>query len=312
MADHNALTVKCRAIRSTLLVREDYERLSRAEDLSDFEALLARNERYKNDLLTLGGASRRSDIEHRMRRLYFALYEKLAIFCGGDEGRFIRSLLFRFDIVYIMRAIKAIDGGEREKYAYLPKYLLTHSEVDFAKIYTATDYPALISALAGTRYHGPAAAYLSGETPDAITFERVCYREYYSALYGVFLKGISAQDAQSVKEVLDKRIELSDTYTALRARDYPFRTCEDIINTDRRGYYEGIADGSIQPPDPDTLARELCEYCENTLSAGKGLLGDAVALLLLAERELINLTHITEGIRYGADPDAVMEKIICR
>ena len=38
----------------------------------------------------------------------------------------------------------------------------------------------------------------------------------------------------------------------------------------------------------------------------------AVALLMTAETESRNIIHITEGIRYGVSPDAIMEKVICR
>ena len=48
------------------------------------------------------------------------------------------------------------------------------------------------------------------------------------------------------------------------------------------------------------------------MTAGRADMGVPAAQLILSENELVNLTHITEGIRYGVEPDAVMEKIICR
>ena len=312
MVDYCALSAKCRAMRADMPVRADYERMSRCGSLTALTAELARFEKYSSRAIS----ARRSDIEYTLRRAYYAQYEKLALFAGGEAGAFLRELLRRYEVLFVVRAAWAVKSGRREKYGSIPGYLLHHTRVDFSKLAREADFASFASALSGTQYYAAAAACLLRDKADVQAFESICCNNYYSHLLGEEADKLDSDSAAAVRELLGRRIDIYNTSYAGRCARFDFRREDGFIDSPfaptPRAELLRMARGEIKAPSLKQSCEKLYDEAYRTVSAGRADMGVPAAQLILSENELVNLTHITEGIRYGVEPDAVMEKIICR
>ncbi len=312
MVDYCALSAKCRAMRADMPTRADYERMSRCGSLSSLTAELAKFEKYSSRAIS----ARRSDIEYTLRRAYYAQYEKLALFAGGEAGVFLRELLRRYEVLFVVRAAWAVKSGRREKYGSIPGYLLRHTHVDFSQLARAADFASFAPALSGTSYYAAAAACLLRDKADVQAFESICYNNYYSHLLGEVSGRLDTDSASAVRELIGRRIDIYNISYADRCARFNFRRVDGFIDSPYAPTPHAellrMARGEVKAPSLREGCKRLYEDAYRTVTAGRADMGVPAAQLILSENELVNLTHITEGIRYGVEPDAVMEKIICR
>ena len=317
MSDYYALCAKCRAIYGSMLKREDYRALAGRETISDVVRYLSGTERYRQTFADKNTVVGRSETEHLLRRNYFSLYEKLLLFSGGKQRLFFARLIEKYEIVYLVRAAYAVEGGVRERFAALPDYLRTRARLDFSKICAAQDYTAMTAALAGTRYYGPAAAFLGAQSADVEQFENALYRDYYTRLYTEYSDDLDAKSAAAVRDLLERKADILNTDRAKRAAKYGFFDGDvflvPIYTKKRRQELSAIMEGKLDPSVTQTDAnRQLLHICDRTIASGGQTMAVPYALLIAGEMELKNLTYIIEGIRYGVGSAAIMEKLICQ
>ncbi len=314
MFEYHALCTKCRAIRSDFLTEEDYRALACCDRLEKALDRLAGYPGYRA-LAASDGVLHRSDAETILRREYFTLYDRLISFSAGAVKDFFALLIEKYEIEYLMRALRAVTGGVRERYAAIPDCLRRRHTMDFPALCRATDYGALTDALRGTAYHREAIAYLSG-TPDPEGLEDALFYAYYDRLYGAYCDRLDPPSAAAVRALIEQRADAENAARAARVVRYGFRVGSHTFlphgSARGKAYVREILDGAAPPPDPQSGKRALFDYCSHLLSAGEFHMGVPAATLLLARFELENLTYVIEGIRYGVGQDAIMEKIICR
>lgn len=306
MFDYEALCAKCRAAYGTMLKRDDYVRLASSPGLVSLCEKLSGIRGYSAAFTGIDlKAVNRSYIEYAASYRFFDLIVRLAAFAKGEQSKFLHRIAEEYEIKYLVRLLYSISSDDEDVYTAVPDYIVKYSHLDFNKIMTERSYKGVISALSGTPYHTAAIAELSGDEPDISTLESLWYSEYYDRLYGEYTDALEPKSRNAVRALYKKRSEIKKDEIKKRMERYGF-TGEQALAT-------GVmTEDDMKNSRADSRENGIYDECVRILHRGQNDMSAAVALLIVAETESRNIIHITEGIRYGAQPGAIMEKVICR
>ncbi len=306
MFDYEALCAKCRAAYGMMLKRGDYAHLASSPSLVSLCERLSGQHGYSDAFSGIDiKAVNRSYIEYAASYRYFDFIVRLSAFAKGKQARFLRRIAEEYEIKYLVRALYFLSSHDGGVFTAVPDYIRKYSRLDFTRITAEGSYDGVISALSGTPYHSAAIAELSKENPNISALEALWYGEYYERLYGEYTEDLDTKSREAVRELYRKRSDEKKDEVRKRMEKYGFSE------------EQALAVGLVCEPDGKNNRRSrnengIYDECVRILHRGQKDMSTAVALLMTAETESRNIIHITEGIRYGVSPDAIMEKVICR
>lgn len=306
MFDYEALCAKCRAAYGMMLKRDDYARLASSATLVSLCEKLSGMHGYSAAFSGIDlKAVNRSYIEYAVSYRFFDLLVRLSAFARGEQAKFLRRVAEEYEIKYLVRLLYFLSSDEEGVYTAVPDYIMKYSRLDFNKIMNERSYDGVISALSGTPYHSAAISVLSGYEPDISKLEALWYGEYYERLYGEYTDALEQKSRDAVRALYEKRSEIKKDEIKQRMEKYGF--------TEEQALATGVMnEADMKDSRAHSKENGIYDECVRILHRGQNDMSTAVALLIVAETESRNIIHITEGIRYGALPGAIMEKVICR
>jgi vacuolar-type H+-ATPase subunit C/Vma6 len=313
-----------------------------------YEPYLLRLEPGRLTRIDLGGAGLgRTDIERSLARKPPGDLLRLLPFATAERRRFVRALLLGFEVENLKRAIRRLAAGGAKPGAPPEGDLALHdlgpaAVVSPAKLRDAAGLGDLAALLAGTTFHRPVAdAMHAAESGGGTLALERAVDEHYQALCWREAGRLSGGDRDGVRALLGVEADVQAIVWAYRGRFLlglgPENVLPRVPGFGRRlaaaqvralceaegpaafaalvaaGPYAALA-GKGADLSPETLdlraARVLLAEARAARAGLRFNLGQVVAFLWIAEREVRDIGAVAECIHYRLSPTELERHVV--
>ncbi len=332
---YGGAAAKVRAMYGRRLRRDDYSALLSRQSVAEVAAYLREKPGFAEVL-----DDTNTSIEHRVeieQALKFALddeFIRIYRFMSREDHPLLGGIIEKAEcdeILYFLRAWQSAEG-QVEYTCRMPEYFRKHSQVDYEKLETTTDFEQFWEAIERSKYF-PALAKLPrerGEPPEYTVAKSVMDAKYYSDVFLTIKKHYSGDLAIKLKEGFGAEVDLLNITAILRIkRFFPAMTDElssyllplrgrlrpsllnEMINAPdheaalevvKRSPYRSLFDFEGCRSIDDYVTMYLWRFNKRMLSSPEPSVYTPLAYLNLREMEIQNLVKIIECVRYGMDP----------
>lgn len=334
---YSGIVTKARAMESHLLSREDYEKISLMESVTDLLSFLKEKEGYKT--LFEGkeeNAFHRSEIEEILIHSIYEDYAKLYRFADKEQRSILEIYLWRIEADLLKECIHRI-AGERPLYLVpaIANSLQTHSGVDTEALKQATTLTDFADALRGSDY---GKIFRDMEDMENASLDEMggkldiyCFTRIWNAIQSDF-KG---KNKKALMDVYGRQIDLLNLMWIYRTKRYYSDTrikkepniipvcyrikktqlqalvnslsVEEFLHILKKTCYAGIGDGyeieGFYNKSIDRAYRESQNKYPYSMSPVYGF-------LYRKRREIDRLTTALECIRYKLEPGETLQYIL--
>lgn len=308
---YSAITAKCRAKSSKLLTLDDYKTLSGMKSLSEVAVFLSERGVYSEELsgASLSGISRRR-LEELLNASLNRICNELLCFADGELKKILRGITEKYEIQSIIGKAREIAHGT-----------LADNAIEELK-----------KSLKGTEYFKAVSDCITDGKLDYIHLEVVLLSMHYSKML-TLAKGFGDKN---VTDTIKRTIDFRNVDVIIRARHsfgigneavYPYllgvegniskkelmRLCavskEEMLSYLSKSLGIEIDAGNYYTSSERN--KKLYEYYRKAFSSASPSFGAVFAFIGLCEIEVVNLIHVTEGIRYMLPPERILDCVAC-
>ena len=333
---YSALCAKAAAMLGQLLKRQDYEQLLGLDDVARVADYLRTHPAYAAEAASLDPqTAHRWQIEACVQKVIYDDHVKLEQFAGGAAKPLLKYMMTRFELEYVLAALRALRGGSKPESEPIPATLTQHSKVNFAELLAADSGDAFLGALAGTQYYDIISQQLKpGSEPDYTAIETAFFTRYYHDIYTGYAGAFEPASRDEIRRVTAVRCDLLNIVRIMRIKTrfagsdvLPYiipitgRLSRETIMAlmaapDEQAavsIIDGTYFGAKLPYAAFSNATEymtefLWRFYRSELVRSQSIVF-VLAYLFLKEAEVRNITIITEGIRYKLPPEQIRQHL---
>lgn len=335
------LTTKIRVMQGKMLKNEDYEQLLNMDSVADIGQYLKMHTYYKENFINLGDSiTHRGELEVMLYRALIKDALKIAGYLRGKEKAIYRFVYRKQEIEDIKKMLRALQmGKDLNELNKRTMFISRNSHIDFDVSLKASNAKELIESLTQTNYHNILKPLLLSDTKiNLFAAEMALDLFYYKQLNAEIKKNISGKDADVLtkafgldadyrnmmwiyrgKKFYNIRKEILYSYMLPSGYKLKKEQIVDLIEEEsadkvlkllKKGPYGDIIDF-----DSPHWATSFFKYYGDKQIKNMRLLPFSIApvvgYIFVKEIEILNLTTIIEGVRYGAS-QTTMESYLAR
>ena len=342
MFDYTAVAAKCRAMAGNLLTPGDYAALASCKSVGDIAEYLGRTQNYGDYFAAaLRGGITRSRVEYAVKSAQLNDSLRILTFSSGRGRDYMRLLLAKYEnelLLNIWHSIGAPNspspGRPGETSLNIKALSAIDSSIDAAKLVAAgeaSDAGLFLEALSGTAYRDIFSRDIPGGSGAIIETE--IFKKYYFDLHekaGDF----AASDAAAIREAVGARADFINIMRIYRlTRNFGMEPSllpayyipvgyklkrDDIAalaaTGDSQGFAAAISQTYYGRRSPFTAGESLTAYADGfthslmrrRMHGGAGGFALAVYYFFMRQEETESIVRITEGVRYGMEPGAIL------
>lgn len=334
----NAILAKARAMYGHRLTPEDYEALAACRTLPEVTTYLKNHTVYAQTLAQVNPAfAQRNRLELELHHAYFQKQASLCRYEMSIGQDIYRLFILQADIQQLLTCLRYLDSGRPGDYLFvLPSFLQKHTQLDLYALASVTDFDSLLTALKGTPYYNclqPLAvskddAYrltaVAAPALNALVYDEVLnllkhgssgMKEYYQRWYDLHMLPIIWRTKRMLgahEEEARKRLRLGVTALPAKTWDKLLQApdgdtfVEELMSTRYGKEFQSIEWARL-----DQAAQQLqFNWCKKNLRFSTDPVVVLLCYLELARNEIINITHIIEGVRYGLPKEQILHTLI--
>ncbi|MDR1805594.1 MAG: V-type ATPase subunit [Clostridium sp.] len=338
----NALYAKCHALYGKRLKDADYSLLLSCKTVGDVASYLKTKTVYSDALANIHTPTvRRQQLELHLRSHLFYEFASLCRYEVSLGQGFYRYYIMRGEVAQLLTCIRLLDSEHQDDYLLsMPAYFQRYASLDLFELAKATDAKQVWDATEGSEYHEILRPFLekNPERPDISAIELALDSYLWRQLYVILGKASGKSTQSEGLRYLTVDADMKAIAIAYRMKKYLRSNGNQIrakVDFSSGRLSKKQVEELLDAPSAEELLRRLAATPYGTQFAKQDFLyiedstsrvsyahalkkfrytTDAgvctLAYLDLAENELKNLTHIIEGIRYGAPPEEIRKQLV--
>lgn len=170
---YSGLTTKIRAMRASLVTREQYMKMAELKSVSELVEMLKKTKGYGE---IFGGVEaqeiHRGDMEKLMICSKYRDFEKMYRFASIDQRQYMKLYFIKYEIDILKKAITHVDSIEnRDIFAGFDQMFKKYPDIDIAKVCEATTIDEIIEASRGTIFYETLAMVRAFPEPTEFDYE---------------------------------------------------------------------------------------------------------------------------------------------
>lgn len=337
-----AIGAKAKAMYGKRISEAQYEELARKKSVAEIAQTLKSESSYKETLKDIHeNAIHRGQLEVLLRQDLYARMDRLMRYANDKQKYYYLIMLKQIEIDQILSCIRTLISQDfTRSIANVPFYFKRYTKLNVDAVMQSRSYEELMHALRGSNYE---TILRSFQTDDMNTFDytacECALQQYYIDL---IMRSIDRQckrkQRKLLKQIWATKIELDNITKIYRYKKF-FHADEQIIQnaliTCDGTMPKQMLDKMIKVSDAKELLNLLANspyhlhmdekeyvYIEYYTDMIKYHLAKRhmhytnasaivyTAYMILAQREIDNIVHIVEGVRYGVAPEEIMSMVI--
>ncbi len=350
LVKYAGVSAKLYALSSKLLTPEDYKNLINQKTVRDVVSYIQSTKMYSDTVGNLNPDEiHRRDLENLLQEDLLKDMKKIFTFFVTFDKNFMHLLFYRYEAENLKLALRnfingrTIDEGMKRIFFDLGE----RATIDPIKISNSKNQDEVLDNLAGTPYQEVVRnVFSSYKKSDAVNLIAVLENALDGWIYSKIIsasKNLGTKDQAVVKEMAGERADMIDIDRIVRAKTFYDLKPEELYNSllsfhfrlkpedlhamcDAKGVKE-VLDVVKNGPygeiykdmnednliDKITLAerRFLQRKARESLTKlGNFSIAAYFHYFFLKEYEIIDISTITEGVRYGLKPEEIKERLI--
>lgn len=337
----NAVLSKARAMYGKRLTEKDYLELLSCKSVSDVAGYLKTKTHYSNLLTEISEASiHRGQLETIIKKKSFIDLSSLCRYEITAGDRFADYILEKTEIEQIMRYITLMGANRADEYLFeIPKYLESHTKVNFNALRKSKSFDDIIEALKDTKYKRIIEQFrpIEDELLNYASIENALYTEMYQNVFKIINSKSRGNERKQLLELFNLLIDYSNftkiyrlktfsNFNYDKIKDYiiPLGTISkkhiiDICNAETpdlcvsymRKTTAGRLLSRLEYNNFNQIDKKL-RYITCVKKMRFSVYPKIVMLsyIFLLEIEISNIIVITEGIRYQLPSNQIAELLI--
>ncbi len=344
------VSAKLYALSSELLTSEDYKNLINQKTVRDVVSYIQGTKMYSDTIGNLNPDEiHRRDLENLLQEDLLKDMKKIFTFFVTFDKNFMHLLFYRYEVENLKLALRnfingrTIDEGMKRIFFDLGE----RATIDPIKISNSKNQDEVLDNLAGTPYQEVVRnVFSSYKKSDAVNLIAVLENALDGWLYSKIIsasKNLGTKDQAVVKEMAGERADMIDIERIVRAKTFYDLKPEELYNSllsfhfrlkpedlhamcDAKGVKE-VLDVVKNGPygeiykdmnednliDKITLAERRFlqrKARESITKLGNFSIAAYFHYFFLKEYEIMDISTITEGVRYGLKPEEIKERLI--
>lgn len=337
-----AMIAKAHAMYGKRLKRENYHELVRLKSVGDIAAYLKNTPGYADILANIYPESiHRGQLELLLRKSVFSKYVRLAHYDASRKNSFLFFLVSRLEIEQIMRSVMFLNAKDERFIDELPGYLISHATFPLLKLAQARNFDELLSVLEHTPYYEALIPFRPEEDKkiDYTGCEKALNTLYYEQILKKIDRTVRGKEKEELKNILKAQVDLINLSVIYRLKCFFGMNADEIrehllpfhyrLNRERldtllsaeekedffrfirsNNSYKKTLDPSRFAYVEDFVKQINSFYSKHLMHFSSGAPAVVYGYMELLQLELMNLTNIIEGIRYGLSPENITKLLI--
>lgn len=330
-----AVLTRAKAKYGKRLKEKDYKSLVECESVAEVMSYLKTNTHYIN---AFGEANERDihrDLFEHLLQQYltqeFDTISRYDLSAGENFSKFVAS---KTEINEIIRFLTLLNAKNIKHFNFtIPAHLEKRTAINLALLTSATTYEEFLTAIKGTTYEEALREFhLEYESQIPIAeIEDKLYIQLYDNLYNS-IKMTHGDEFNELHELYDTILDIENFMRILRLKKYyhsepelikkhllPFGTltekqidamCKASSSADVFSAMNKTKHGKIIDKIDYTYASEIIsavkfKKAQHNMHFSNNPTTVMMSYIILSELEVLNLTTIIEGVRYGIDKDKI-------
>lgn len=336
----NAIFSKARAMYGKRLKENDYAKLLSCNTVPEILTCLKGIEKYAPLLSKLSDKDiHRVQLEDILRQRLFEEYEALCRYEKTIGEDFAKYTIMKTEISQIMNFLTLLNAGDQSMFSSrMPKYFNRVSSINFSAIATVNTYDEFLTALGKSVYSKILLPFkpAKDEKIKLYEIENALYSHLFKTVYNIIDKTKGAEH-NDLKKLFDIDLDLRNFTRIIRLKKYyrmepeeikkqllPFGSlkkkqiqemCQAEDTKEVFSVMKKTSAGRIMSKfDYDftceipKIALYMESYKRMYFSVNPSVV--LVAYHALAEKELENIIHIIEGVRYKVSSEEIKKMLI--
>lgn len=337
MFKYGDLSTKIRGMKGKMLSSYDYEQMMLKRNVNEVALYLKNNTYYKDALSNLTNNDvHRGQLEVLLYRAVVTDALKIAKHLTGAEKKIYRYIYRKLETEDVKKMLRTLQMGQ--KLSELDRstlFVSRYSKIDFNLSLEATTITALVESLKGTNFY-PILRPLINEKGgmDIFTAEMVLDLYYYQKTAKQVKKMATGKDKELLENLFGLEADFKNIFWIFRARKYynlskemihrymipyNYKLNNEVLNEmieamDMNGILKLIDQtyyGKIIDFREDKVELQFLSYMhkiqQRSMRTEPFSIAPIIGYMYLKELEVLNITNIVEGIRYGVEPDKIHE-----
>lgn len=337
LLSYSAITTKVKAMEKSLIHTDDYTMLSNVKTASDFVLFFKNHRAYEpyfsnvNEMNTHRGL-----IESILSKTVYESYAKIFHFANKNQRNVLKLSFFRYEVHALQECLKhVLHPGTTVDVSAFEKVFSKNTSLNLEALQNATTIDEFTNYLRGTEYYPLFSRLSNTKNVTLYDYQMELNIYYYKKIWklkGRYLKG---EELKDYTDTIGTIIDLQNIMSVYRCKKYYNVEIADIlsivipisyhlkkeqltamIQAISMDEFIRILQGTKYRIENDNPTKEDVErsYYERVYSVyEKNSLKNPVSMapihfyLYKKEREVDQLTTVLECVRYGVEPDAIMQ-----
>ncbi len=340
---YSALTTKIRAMEGRLLDATSYSYMAHLGSVEEAIDYLSKLPSYKIlfdgiDTSTL----HRADIERLLIVSKYSDFAKLYKFASIKQREFLKMYFRHYELLLIRRCLhdcysdKRLDLNVKE----LSDSFKKHSKIDVDALLNAKSIDEFVASLADSDYKRAVSTLDNSVSPSLLDYELVLDQAYFKLIWNVKNRFLTAAESTDLRACTGTSIDMLNLQWIYRSKKYynmdsaqiyslllPYyyklkkadvqkmvnaENIEELEEMIASGYYGRLAGRlSLKPSNISDLSDILLDRIYRSVERRHPYsTSSIISYLYQKEREVTNITHIIEAIRYKLSPQETLDRLL--
>ena len=340
LLSYSAITTKVKAMEKNLIHTDDYTMLSNVKSTGDIVSFFKNHQAYEPYFSNVNEMdTHRGLVESILSKTVYESYAKIFHFANKNQRNILKLSFFRYEVHALQECLKHVLHKEATiDVRAFEKVFQNNTCLNLEALQNATSMEEFTNCLRGTEYYPLFNRLSNTKNVTLYDYQMELNIYYYKKIWKLKGRYLSGQELKDYTDTIGTVIDLQNIMSVYRCKKYYNVEVADIlsivipisyhlkkekltamIQASSMEEFVRILQTTKYRINSDSPTKEEIErsYYEKIYSVyEKNSLKNPVSMapihffLYKKEREVDQLTTVLEGVRYGVEPDHIMQYLL--